>query len=71
MTKEQLEKRRKVAKKVGLAIPIAGIALPLIFAKKGEKVFMAVLGGILGLIISAGVVVVMLPGIEEQEKIKK
>ncbi len=71
MTKDQLEKRRKLAKRIGLAIPIAGIVLPLIFAKKGEKVFIAVFGGILGLIVSGGVVVAMLPSIEDQDKIKK
>ncbi len=74
MTKQELESRRKIVKKIAIALPLVGFAIPFIMGIKDnrtqEGAMMGVGGFIVGGILAAVVVVVALPSYEEQQKIK-
>ena len=71
MTKQQLEKRRKVVKVIGVALPVSLILLALVKGNgKDAKIGLAIAGGITGLILAGVVAVSVLPSVEQQQKIK-
>ncbi len=76
MTKQQLESRRSIVKKVAIALPVAGFVIPLAYISlkdkkvSGEGIFLGVAGLVLGGLLSALVIMAALPSVEEQDKIK-